>query len=42
MIDNIFNLCNTISKEMTSKNYTNAYNEFVNMLNLIISLEIKK
>lgn len=37
MIDNIFNLCNTISKEMTSKNYTNAYNEFVNMLNLIIS-----
>ena len=35
MIDNIFNLCNTISKEMTSKNYTNAYNEFVNMLNFI-------
>lgn len=36
MIDSIFNLCNTISKEMANKNYTNAYNEFVNMLDSII------
>ena len=37
MINTIFNLCNTISKEMESKNYTNAYNEFVHMLDSIIS-----
>ena len=37
MINNIFSICQTISQEMQNNNYTNAYNEFVNLLDSIIS-----
>lgn len=37
MINNIFSICQTISQEMHNNNYTNAYNEFVNLLDSIIS-----
>lgn len=37
MINNIFSICQTISQEMHNNNYTNAYNEFVKLLDSIIS-----